>query len=152
MQLHQLKAPKNSRKKRKIVGRGPSSGSGKTSGRGYNGQRSRAGRWSPGSSEGGQMPLIRRLPKVGFRSHRPILYQIVNVATLNRLDDNTVVTPDLLKANKMISSLNKPCKILGKGDLTKKLVVQIEQVSASAKEKIIAAGGQVEATVKKQSS
>jgi large subunit ribosomal protein L15 len=147
MQLHQLKRPKNSRKSKRIVGRGPASGSGKTAGRGENGQRSRAGRWSPGSSEGGQMPLIRRLPKVGFTSKRPKLYQIVNVGQLEALDNNTHVTLEVLKMHKMISTVRKPCKILGDGELSKKLTVKIPLVSKNAKSKILAVGGVVDSKV-----
>lgn len=145
MQLHQLRAPKGSRKRRKIVGRGQGSGLGKTSGRGENGQNSRStGRSVVGSSEGGQMPLIRRLPKVGFRSHRPILNQVVTIEQLNNLDKDTVVTPEVLKAKGFINSLNKPIKILGDGTLMKSLKIQIKSVSKSAQEKILAAGGKIE--------
>ncbi|MCK5012293.1 MAG: 50S ribosomal protein L15, partial [Candidatus Omnitrophica bacterium] len=88
MQLQDLKSPKGSRKRKKIVGRGRGSGHGKTSGRGENGQKSRStGRFLVGSSEGGQIPLIRRLPKVGFRSKRPILNQIVSLARLNEFEN-----------------------------------------------------------------
>ena len=88
MQLQDLKSPKGSRKRRKIVGRGKGSGHGKTSGRGENGQKSRStGRTTVASSEGGQMPLIRRLPKVGFRSHRPILNQVVRLEKLEKFDN-----------------------------------------------------------------
>ena len=96
MQLHELKSPKNSRKRKKIVGRGRGSGLGKTSGRGENGQKSRTGCSLVRSSEGGQMPLIRRLPKVGFTSHRPILNQIVTLDALNKLENNAVVDKKLL--------------------------------------------------------
>lgn len=144
MELHQLKAPKGSRKKRKIVGRGPGSGHGKTSCRGENGQRSRAGRWSVGGSEGGQMPLIRRLPKVGFRSHRPILNQIVKLGSLNKLDDGTVVNSEFLKSQGFIGSVNKPFKVLGDGEIKKSLVIQGGSVSKTAKEKITKAGGKIE--------
>ena len=105
MQLHELKSPKGSRKRKKIVGRGRGSGLGKTSGRGENGQKSRStGRSVVGSSEGGQMPLIRRLPKVGFNSHRPILNQIVTLDKLNKTFDNgTVVNAESLKTNGLIN-------------------------------------------------
>jgi large subunit ribosomal protein L15 len=146
MQLHELKSPKGSRKRPKIVGRGKGSGHGKTSGRGENGQKSRStGRTVVGSSEGGQMPLIRRLPKVGFNSHRPILNQVVAVEKLNKFESGTVVTAEFLKAQGLIKSLNKPFKILGDGEITKSLVVQAKSISKSAEEKILKAGGKIEA-------
>lgn len=145
MQLHELKSPKGSRKRKKIVGRGRGSGFGKTSGRGENGQKSRStGRNLVGSSEGGQMPLIRRLPKVGFRSKRPILNQIVNVESLNRFAAGTVINAEFLKKESLIKSLNKPFKILGKGKITKPVVLQAKTISLAAKDKIIKAGGKVE--------
>ena len=149
MQLHQIPAPKGAKKKKRIVGRGQGSGRGKTAGRGENGQRSRSGRWVVGGSEGGQMPLIRRLPKVGFRSKRPILNQVVDLDGLNKLDANAIVSPELLKEKGLISSLNKPVKILGDGNITKPLVIQIKSVSNTAKDKITKAGGKVEVFDKK---
>lgn len=150
MYLHELVSPKGSRKRRKIVGRGKGSGLGKTSGRGQKGQTSRSGGWSPKGHEGGQMRLIRRLPKVGFTSHRPILNQIVKVESLNRFKNDTVVTAELLKAEGLIKSINKPFKILGDGELKSALIIQAESVSESAKEKIIKAGGKVEIAAKKE--
>lgn len=146
MQLYELKSPKGSRKRKKIVGRGRGSGLGKTSGRGENGQKSRStGRSVVGSSEGGQMPLIRRLPKVGFRSHRPILNQIVTLEKLdNKFEVNGIVNVQSLKENGLIGSVNKPFKILGNGEITKALIVQAKSISKSAQEKIIKAGGKVE--------
>ena len=150
MQLHELKSPKGSRKRRKIVGRGRGSGHGKTSGRGENGQKSRStGRTIVGSSEGGQMPLIRRLPKVGFRSHRPIFNQVVRLEKLNRFEDGTVVNAEFLKAQGLIKSLNKPFKILGDGEIKKSLVIQAKSISKTAEDKILKAGGKVEAVVEK---
>jgi len=144
MQLHQIKAPTGARKRRKIVGRGRGSGHGTTSCRGENGQRSRTGRWAVKRSEGGQMPLIRRLPKVGFNSHRPILNQVVDINGLNRFDNNEVVNSESLKAKGLIKSLNKPFKILGDGEISKTLVIQTESISKSAQEKITKAGGKIE--------
>ncbi len=146
MQLYELKSPKGSRKRKKIVGRGRGSGLGKTSGRGENGQKSRStGRSVVGSSEGGQMPLIRRLPKVGFRSHRPILNQIVTLEKLdNKFDVNSIVNVQSLKEKGLIGSINKPFKILGNGEITKALIIQAKSISKSAKEKILKAGGKVE--------
>ncbi|MBZ0165614.1 MAG: 50S ribosomal protein L15 [Candidatus Omnitrophica bacterium] len=148
MNLSQLQSPKGSRKSKRIVGRGRGSGRGKTAGRGENGQRSRSGRWCAKASEGGQMRLIRRLPKVGFRSHRPTLNQVVHIGSLERFEKGTVVTAELLKRERLISSLNKPFKILGDGELKTALIVQAESVSKSAKEKIEKAGGKVEIAVK----
>ena len=144
MHLHELKSPKGSRKRRHIVGRGPGSGHGKTSGRGHNGQKSRSGRGIQLQLEGGQMPLIRRIPKVGFRSHRPIFNQIVRVEDLNKLENGAVVNAETLKKNGLIHSLNKPFKILGDGELKKSLVFQTESVSKSARAKIEKAGGKFE--------
>ncbi|MDP8212914.1 MAG: 50S ribosomal protein L15 [Candidatus Zapsychrus exili] len=144
MQLHELKSPKGSRKKKRIIGRGQGSGSGKTSGRGENGQRSRSGRWTVGGSEGGQSPLIRRLAKVGFRSKRPILNQIVTLDRLSSLKEGTIVTAELLKKEGLINSINKPFKILGNGEIKQALVFQTESMSATARDKIIKAGGKIE--------
>ena len=150
MQLQDLKSPKGSRKRRKIVGRGRGSGHGKTSGRGENGQKSRStGRFLVGSSEGGQMPLIRRLPKVGFRSKRPILNQVVPLARLNKFENGTVIDAEFLKQQGLIKSLNKPFKILGDGEITKSLVIQAKSISKAAQDKVIKAGGKIEAVVKK---
>ena len=151
MQLQDLKSPKGSRKRKKIVGRGRGSGHGKTSGRGENGQKSRStGRALVGSSEGGQMPLIRRLPKVGFRSHRPILNQVVPLVRLNQFENGTVINAEFLKQKGLIKSLNKPFKILGDGEITKSLVIQAKSISKTAQDKIIKAGGKIEAVVKEE--
>lgn len=90
------------------------------------------------------MRLIRRLPKVGFRSHRPILNQVVHLEDLNRFDKGTVITAELLKKEGLISSLNKPFKILGDGDIKNAITVQAQSISKSAQEKIEKAGGKVE--------
>ena len=146
MQLHELKSPKGSRKRKRIVGRGKGSGRGKTSGRGENGQKSRStGRTIVSSSEGGQMPLIRRLPKVGFRSHRPILNQVVRLEKLNQFEDGTVINMEFLKAQGLIKSLNKPFKILGDGEIKKSFVIQAKSISKTAEDKIVKAGGKIEA-------
>jgi large subunit ribosomal protein L15 len=144
MQLHELTPPRGSKKKKKIVGRGPGSGVGKTSGRGNKGQTSRTGTWAVQGSEGGQSRLIRRLPKVGFRSHRPVLNQVVNVESLNKFEKGVVVNAESLKALKLISSLNKPVKILAVGEVKKPLTVQVYSISKAAKDKIEKAGGKVE--------
>jgi large subunit ribosomal protein L15 len=144
MQIHDLKPAKGSRHRKKIVGRGPGSGWGKTAGRGENGQKSRRGHWNPKASEGGQMPLLRRLPKVGFRNPNPTIYQIVNVCQLDILEKDANVTAELLKERGLIGSRKKPFKILGTGDLKIALVIQEGTVSKSAREKIEKAGGKIE--------
>ena len=145
MQIHELKSPRGARKRKRIVGRGPGSGRGKTSGRGENGQGSRAGRGVLGKSEGGQMPLIRRLPKVGFRSHRPIVYQLVTLSQLDAFEKGTVVTAQVLKEKGFIKNIYKPFKVLGNGEITTPLTVQAYSFSKTAADKIAKAGGQVEA-------
>ena len=144
MLLNQLKPPFGSTKKRKLLGRGPGSGHGKTSCRGQKGQMSRSSRWTVKGSEGGQMPLIKRLPKVGFRSHRPIFYQVVNVESLNGFANGAVITAQSLKEKGLINSLLRPFKILGDGELKKSLVISEGQFSKSAEEKIKKAGGKIE--------
>ena len=145
MNLNEIKAPQGSHKRRKIVGRGPGSGHGKTSCRGSKGQSSRStGSISYGGFEGGQMRLVLRTPKMGFRSHRPICYQTVDTNELNRLAQGTIVDKGLLKKEGLIHSINKPCKILGRGELTVALTVRVKAISESAKEKILKAGGKIE--------
>ncbi len=144
MFLHDIKSPRGSRKRRKIVGRGSGSGHGKTSCRGQKGQMSRSGRAVILGSEGGQMPLIRRLPKVGFRRKNPLVYQIVKLESLKKYKEGTVVTPEFLKTKGLIKSLFKPFKILGDGEISKPLTVQAFAFSKSAQEKITKAGGRVE--------
>ena len=144
MYIHDLKSPPGSRKKRKIVGRGPGSGHGKTSCRGQKGQNARSGRGILLGLEGGQVPLIRRLPKVGFNPRRSVLNQVVNVENLNRFDQGTVVTGELLKTQGFIKSLHKPYKILANGEIKKTLTLQVPSISKQAREKIIKAGGKVE--------
>ena|SRR3989338_8809959 len=144
MYLHELKSPPGSRKRRKIVGRGPGSGHGKTSCRGQKGQNSRSGRGILLGLEGGQMPLIRRLPKVGFRSKRPVIYQLVTLESLSRIKEDTVINAEFLKSRGLIKSIFRPIKILGDGELKKPLMVQAHSFSKSAQEKIAKAGGKAE--------
>ncbi|MBF0593763.1 MAG: 50S ribosomal protein L15 [Candidatus Omnitrophica bacterium] len=144
MQLHELRAPKGSRTKKVRIGRGPASGLGKQSGKGDKGQRSRSGNSIMLGSEGGQMPLIRRLPKVGFNTSRPIVYQVVQLDSLNFFDANATVNANKLKEAKLISSSRRPYKILSRGELTKVLTVQANAFSAEAFEKINRAGGKAE--------
>ncbi|MBF0330648.1 MAG: 50S ribosomal protein L15 [Candidatus Omnitrophica bacterium] len=142
--LHLLKSPKGSRRRKFIKGRGPASGLGKTSGRGDNGQRSRSGRGIILGSEGGQMALIRRIPKVGFNVRSPRVYQVVQLDSLNKFDVNAVVDADSLKKAQLISSRRRAYKILSRGELKKALVVKAFAFSADAVEKIKKAGGTIE--------
>ena len=146
MQLHDLTPAPGSTHKRKRVGRGNSSGHGTTAGRGQNGQGSRSGGTKGAGFEGGQTPLAMRLPKLpGFRNPRRIEYTAVNVATLEaKFEDGAVVNGESLKAARIIKSEFTPVKVLGDGELTKKLTVKVDKVSASAQAKIEAAGGKVE--------
>ena len=144
MQIHELQAPLGSHKRRKIVGRGPGSGHGKTSCRGQKGQRARSGRGIILGLEGGQMPLIRRLPKIGFRSKNHKNYQIVNLANLTRFKEGTIVNSEFLKSHGLIKSATRPFKILGDGDLKKPLVIHAHSFSKSAQENIVKAGGKTE--------
>lgn len=143
MRLHDLKRPKGAVKEKKRVGRGPGSGLGKTAGRGHKGARARAGYGGKQGFEGGQMPLARRLPKVGFKNPFRKEYACVNVCDLNRFDDGTEVTPVLLVEQGLVKKLQDGVKILGKGDLERKLVVVAHKVSQGAREKIEARGGEV---------
>lgn len=144
MQIHQLETPKGSRKRKRIVGRGRGSGCGKTCGRGMNGQKSRSGRGILGALEGGQMPLIRRLPKVGFRSKRPLVYQLIKLEQLSRFKSGDIVDAKILEEKGLIRSIYKPFKILGNGNIENALTVQAYSFSKSAADKIVKAGGKVE--------
>ena len=145
LNLGELKPPKGSRKKRKIVGRGPSSGHGKTSCRGQKGQSSRSGRDFWLGFEGGQMPLIRRIPKRGFRRTRfQKFYQIVNIKSLGKFTKEAMVDPAALKDKGLIKNVDIPVKILGDGKLNKPLVVKAHAISLNAKKIIEAAGGKIE--------
>ncbi|MBF0532101.1 MAG: 50S ribosomal protein L15 [Candidatus Omnitrophica bacterium] len=151
MELHALSSPRGSRKRRKIVGRGRGSGHGKTSGRGEDGQLTRSGKGPLLQLEGGQMHLIRRLPKMGFRKPNPNYYQPINVGRLEHFGKGSVVNAASLRAARMIHGYNQPFKILGTGILTKPLTVQAQHISQAAKDKILKAGGKVE-EVKNESS
>ena len=146
MQLHDLKPAEGSSHRRKRVGRGNGSGKGTYSGRGLNGQGSRAGGTKGAGFEGGQTPLAMRLPKLpGFRNPRRIEYTPINVKTLEeRFEDGAVVDGAALKAANLVKSEYEPVKVLGDGDISKKLTVKVDKASASAKAKIEAAGGKVE--------
>ena len=146
MQLHDLKPNAGSNMRRKRVGRGNGSGKGTYSGRGLNGQGSRAGGTKGAGFEGGQTPLAMRLPKLpGFVSPRRIEYTPINVSTLEaRFENDAVIDGAALKAARLTKYEDEPVKILGDGELTKKFTVKADKVSASAKAKIEAAGGKVE--------
>jgi len=143
MKLHALKAPKGAHKKRKYLGRGSSSGHGKTSTRGSKGQTSRSGRATYPGFEGGQSPLIRRMPKRGFTSKFPKIYQVVNLESLAKISD-AVITPALMLEKGLVKSKNKMIKILGDGELKVAITIQAHAFSKSAQEKIKKAGGKFE--------
>lgn len=145
MKLHQLKSYPTKNKDRKRLGRGSSSGIGKTSGKGHKGQKARSGKLRA-SFEGGQTPLFRRIPKKKGFSNAPfkIKWVVINVEALNKIDDGSVVTPALLKELGFFKQELDGIKILGHGVLTKKLTVKAHQFSLKAKEKIEAAGGKIE--------
>ncbi len=144
MKLHELKSNEGTRKTRNRVGRGMSSGNGKTSGRGHKGQKARSGGGVRPGFEGGQMPLFQRLPKRGFTNIHRKEFAIVNLDTLNRFEDGTEVTPELLLETGVVSNMKAGVKVLAKGNLEKKLTVKAHKFSASAKEAIEAAGGKTE--------
>jgi large subunit ribosomal protein L15 len=142
--LSKLAPPRGSRKKIKRVGRGPGSGLGKTAGRGHNGQKARSGGRIARGFEGGQMPAQRRMPKRGFTNKFRKQISIVNVSKLEGFEDGTVVNPVVLMQAGILRKLGDGVKILGKGDLSKKLTVQAHAISPSALEKIKKAGGSFE--------
>lgn len=144
MQLHDLKPAPGSNKRRKIVGRGPGSGHGKTSGRGHKGHKAR-GRVNP-NFEGGQTPLHRRLPQLrGFKPVNKKYYAVVNVGALEAFEAGTEVTPAHLVERGFLRDENESVKILGDGELTKKLTVRAHKFSKSAIAKLEAVGGTAEA-------
>lgn len=143
MKLHNLK-PVQGTKDRKRVGRGTGSGTGKTAGTGHKGQNSRSGGSTRPGFEGGQTPFFKRIPKRGFTNINRKEYAIVNVNDLNRYDADTVITPDLLLKDRLITKIESGIKILGNGQLNKKLTVKANKFTASAVEKIQSVGGTVE--------
>lgn len=145
MKLHELRPQVGSTKISKRVGRGIGSGTGKTAGRGENGQKSRSGYSRKFGFEGGQIPLYRRIPKRGFSNHRfKIAYATINVSDLNIFEDKTIVTPLMLKEKRLITQELNGIKVLGNGKLEKNVTVMAHQFSKSAKDKIEAAGGKIE--------
>ena len=150
MRLHNLKPRPGSKHRRKRLGQGESSGHGKTSGRGGKGQTARSGSSIRIGFEGGQMPLIRRIPKRGFNNAEfATVYIPVNVGELNEFEDGARVDETALRSVGLANGPGDGIKILGSGDLTKKLVVVVSAISASAKTKIEAKGGSVEIIAKK---
>jgi large subunit ribosomal protein L15 len=145
MNLHSLKNTEGARKKRKRVGRGMASGHGKTSTRGHKGQMARKGANHKEGFEGGQMRLIRRIPKRGFTNPTRVEYQGVNVFALACFEDGTAVTVKTLFAAGIVRNAADRVKILGSGDLSRKLTVKAHAFSKTAREKIEAAGGMCEA-------
>jgi large subunit ribosomal protein L15 len=143
-ELHDLSPSEGSHRNRKRLGRGPGSGTGKTAGKGHKGQKARSGGKVRRGFEGGQMPLQRRIPKRGFTPISRVSYQVVNVRDLAVLEE-TEVTPEVLKARGLVTSLSQPVKILGTGDLDRAVKVSAHAFSGSAKAKIEGAGGTVTA-------
>lgn len=144
MQAHQLKPPPGAKQPRRRVGRGNASGHGTYSGRGLKGQKSRAGNKPRRFFEGGQTRLFKKLPfRRGFRNPFRVDYQPVNLDVLERFDDGSEVTPELLKQRGVLRNLKNPVKVLASGTLTKKLTVTAHRFSMAAREKIEAAGGTI---------
>ncbi len=145
MKVHDIPADPGKRQKPKRVGRGEGSGHGKTSCRGSKGQLARSGGGKGPGFEGGQMPLVRRVPKRGFRNIFRQVYRILNVETLNQFKNNATVDPAALQEHGLIRSTDIRVKILGDGELKKKLHVKAHAFSKSARDKIVAKGGTCEA-------
>ena len=141
MELNNLKPKKGARHAKKRVGRGPGSGHGKTAGRGEKGQKSRSGYSRMLGFEGGQMPLHRRLPKRGFHNIFKKTHAVVNVSDLERFDNGATIDENALRGAGLVKGAADGIKILGDGELTKKLNVQATKFSASARKQIEAAGG-----------
>ncbi len=144
MKLHELKAPEGSTKNRKRKGRGQGSGLGTTAGRGMHGQNSRSGGGVRIGFEGGQMPLFRRIPKRGFTNKWAKEYAIINVEDLNRFDDGQVIDRAVLEEVGMVKQVKDGVKILGNGELNKKIAISAEKFTKTAIQKIEAAGGKAE--------
>ncbi len=144
MKLHELSPAEGSAKSAWRKGRGPGSGNGKTAGKGHKGQNARSGGGVRPGFEGGQIPLYRKLPKRGFKNFFAKKYAIINVSDLNRFEDGAVVDVEALLAAKIIRATLDGVKVLGNGEITKKVTVKAAVFSATAKEKIEAAGGKTE--------
>ena len=146
--LHNLAPAPGSHRNRKRLGRGPGSGTGKTSGKGHKGIKARAGHHGPGGGkpqfEGGQMPMTRRLPKRGFTNSFRVESQVVTLSDLSRVPEGTEVTPASLAEAGVIRTRKGPAKLLANGEITHAVTVRGVKVSAGAREKIVAAGGRIE--------
>ena len=144
MKINEITLPKGANRKTKRRGRGSGSGHGKTSCRGRKGALKRSGRTTRPGFEGGQMPLIRRIPKRGFNALFKSGYQVINIESLNRFDNNSVVGPNEFKSAGLISSTKEPIKILGTGKPSKTLTIKAHKYSESAKKALEAAGSKLE--------
>ena len=144
MRLHELKAPAGATSKPKRKGRGTATGQGKTAGRGMNGQNSRSGGGTRLGFEGGQMPLYRRIPKRGFTNIWKKEWAIVNIDDLNKFENGTEVTPELLVETGLVKKVLDGVKVLGEGTLEKNITVKAHKFSKTAVEKIESAGGKAE--------
>ncbi len=144
MKMHDLGPAYGSTTTRRRIGRGTGSGLGKTSGKGHKGQKARTGGSIRRGFEGGQTPLYRRIPKRGFKNHFATEYAVINVSDLDRFEENTVVDSKLLLSEGLIRKELDGVKVLGNGEITKKLTVVAAKFSKSAEEKIQAAGGKIE--------
>jgi len=145
MKLHELEKNIGATHRKKILGRGRGSGLGKTSGKGHKGQNARSGGGVRAVFEGGQTPLYRRLPKKGFSNYEfKTTYATINVSDLNRFENGTVVSPALLKEVGLVKNQLDGIKVLGNGELTKKLTIQAHKFSKTAKEKIEKSGSKIE--------
>ena len=142
MSLNQIRPPRGAKHPKKRLGRGPGSGHGKTASRGHKGAKSRSGHRFKRGFEGGQMPLHRRVPKRGFHNPFRVEYAVVNLDTLGEVfEEGSAVTPDVLRERGLVRDARARIKVLGRGDLAKKLTVQAHKFSGSAAAKIAAAGG-----------
>ncbi len=145
MKLNELRPAEGSTQERYRKGRGPGSGNGKTAGKGHKGQNARSGGGVRPGFEGGQFPIYRQLPKRGFNNKRfATVYSTINVSDLNRFEDGAIVDIETLLAARVIRKANDGLKVLGNGEITKKLTVKAAKFSGAAKEKIEAAGGSCE--------
>ena len=145
MKLHELHPADGSVKNRKRIGRGPGSGTGKTSGKGHKGQNARSGGGVRPGFEGGQLPLFRRLPKRGFSNAMfKTEYAVINLSDLNKFEDGAIVTPELLKEMGLVKNQLDGIKVLGNGTLEKKLTVKAHKFSSRALEQIEKLGGKAE--------
>lgn len=143
MDLGSLKKAEGATHSRKRIGRGEGSGQGVMAGRGHKGQKSRSGSKRRAWFEGGQMPIQRRLPKFGFYNHNKKVYQVVNLSDLEKVSETAEITPETLQQNGLVKRLDVPVKVLGNGEVSKKLNIQAHAFSKTAREKIEKAGGSV---------